>query len=414
MFLLTLFVILAVFIVNISLSMLNYQHRNKPIPKNVSDVYNQEEYDKWLSYTMEITRLSIFNRTVGKIVLLLFLSLGVFPALDQLTQNITSNTILQTLLFLGFYLAAMYLLSIGFRLYRIFSIEERFGFNTSTVNIFVSDQIKSVLLATVLGGALLYILLSLYEQMERRSFLYTWLIVMAVIFVFNILYTWVFMRFFNKLTLLTEGELYQKAKSLAEHTGYKVQKISIMDASKRSTKLNAFFSGFGKFKHIILYDTLLEKCSTDEIISILAHEIGHANHKDALKNLIVMAIQTAALLFLLSFFLSSDTFAVAFGFKQAHYGFAIILFNILMEPVSMFLGIPMSAFSRRAEYKADAFAAKSTDPNAMIRALKILARENYANLTPHPIVVQITYSHPPIGDRIAALEQEKAVPENNK
>lgn len=406
MFQITLLIILAVFLVEISLSMLNYRHRNKPIPKNVADVYNQEEYNKWLRYTMEITRLSILNSTVEKIVLLLFLSLGAFPMLDRLTQNITSNTILQTLLFLGFYMAAMYILSIGFRLYRTFSIEERFGFNTSTVNVIISDQIKSILLAASLGGALLYVLLSLYERMGRRSFLYTWLIVMAIIFMVNILYTRVFVRLFNHLTPLTEGELYQKTRALAKHTGYKVQRISIMDASKRSTKLNAFFTGFGKFKHIILYDTLLEKCSTDEIISILAHEIGHANHKDTSKNLIVMAIQTAAFLFLLSFFLSSDAFAIAFGFQQAHYGFALILFSILMEPVSLVLGIPMSAFSRRAEYKADAFAAKSTDPNAMVRALKILARENYANLTPHPAVVRMTYSHPPISDRIAALEQE--------
>ncbi len=406
MFNLTIFIILVGFIVEIGLSALNYSHRNRPIPENLSDVYNQEEYRKWLRYTMEITRLSIFNRAFGITILLLFLSFGFFPALDRLTQNITSNAILQTVLFLGLYLAAMYLRSIGFHLYRTFSIEERYGFNASTAKVFITDQVKSVLLASLFGGSLLYGLLYLYEQMGRRSFLSIWLIVIFVILVSNILYTRVFMRLFNKLTPLIEGELYEKAKSLAEQTDYEVQKISIMDASRRSTRMNAFFTGFGRFKHIILYDTLLEKCSTDEIISILAHEIGHGKHKDALKSLLVTAAQSAVFLFLLSFFLTSDAFAMAFGFQQAHYGFAIILFLILMEPVSLFLGIPLSAFSRRAEYKADAFAAKSSDPNAMIRALKVLARENFANLTPHPLVVRMTYTHPPFEDRIAALKQE--------
>ncbi len=296
-----------------------------------------------------------------------------------------------------------YVLSLGFHVYRTFNIEERYGFNKSTPKVFITDQIKSIIMATILGGLILYIVFYLYDLMGVTSIMYSWLILLVFSLLFNLLYTKVFVRMFNKLTPITEGELLDKTTALAQKTGYEVTKISIMDASKRSTKLNAYFSGFGKFKQIVLYDTLVDKCTTDEIIGILAHEIGHSKHKDVFKNFVVMAIQSAALLYVLSFFLSSTEFAAAFGFSTVHFGFAFILFNILTEPIGIVLGIPMSAFSRKAEYKADAFAGKMASVESMSSALKVLARENFSNLTPHPIVVKMTYSHPPISDRISAL-----------
>lgn len=405
MFKLTILVILTVFIIDLTLSVLNYKHRNAPIPSNVADVYDKEEYSKWLRYTMEITRMSIISKVLGRAVMLALLFFGIFPFFASLVAGVTENVILQSLLFLALYSTVNYVLSIGFQVYRTFNIEERYGFNTSTPRVFITDQIKSIIMATILGGLVLYIILYLYDLMGVNSLFYSWLIIIAISLVFNLLYSKVFVRMFNKLTPLTEGELYDMTKALAEKTGYEVTKISIMDASKRSTKLNAYFSGFGKFKQIILYDTLIEKCTNDEIISILAHEIGHAKHKDVFKNFIIMTVQSGVFLYVLSFFLSSDTFAAAFGFKQAHYGFAFILFNILMEPIGMILGIPMSAYSRKAEFKADAYAGKSADRQAMISALKVLARENYSNLTPHPMVVKMTYSHPPMSERIKALDK---------
>jgi STE24 endopeptidase len=179
-----------------------------------------------------------------------------------------------------------------------------------------------------------------------------------------------------------------------------------MNASKRSARLNAFFSGFGKFKHIVLYDTLLEKCGTDEIVAVLAHEIGHARHKDVLRNFFISMVQISVYLLLLTFFLSSSTLARSFGFEQTHLGFALILFAILAEPFGILLGIPLSAMSRTAEFRADRFAAQAGYQTAMISALKILARENFSNLTPHPAVVKMTYSHPPVSQRIEALVRE--------
>lgn len=406
MFVLTIIVILSVLLFDLSLSALNYQHRHQPIPENVSDIYDKKEYKRWLHYNMEVTRLSIFSKIVGTAILLLFLSLGFFPALDGLTKTATNNEILQVLLFLGLYWLAMTIFYIPFRIYRTFGIENRYGFNTTTWKVYISDQIKSVLLAVSLGGPLLYLLLYLYSQMKQQSLIYIWLIIMTVMLLSSILYIRVFIRLFNRLTPLTEGDLYDRAIMLAEQTGYAIREISIMDASKRSTKLNAFFTGFGRFKHIILFDTLLDKCNTDEVVSILAHEIGHAKNKDALKSLLFTAVQSIFFLVLLYYFLESSTFAAAFGFSELNFGFSMIIFTILMEPIGILLGIPVSRFSQKAEYKADAFAAKLTKSISMIGALKVLARENYANLTPHPMVVRMTYSHPPISDRITKLEKK--------
>ena len=405
MFQLTIIIILTVFISDIILSTLNYRYRNQPIPENVADVYNEEGYRKWLNYTMEIFRLSIFVKILNRTVLILFLTLDLFPAIAKVASSFSTDPVIQTILFLGIYSCITYVLSIGFRLYRTFNIEERYGFNKSTIKIFLLDQLKSIMLTVTLGGAILYILLHLYQLKGSRALVYAWLFVIPLILTINILYTKIFVRIFNKLTPLPEGELYEKVKALIKSTGYKLGKISVMDASKRSSRLNAFFSGFGNFKHIILYDTLLEKCSTDEIISVLAHEIGHAKQKDALRNFFISMVQLGVYLAFLKFFLTSKPLAAAFGFPEVHIGFALIIFGILMEPFGILLGIPLTALSRKAEYKADAFAAKSGYRHAMISALKVLARENFSNLTPHPLVVKLTYSHPPVSQRINALSK---------
>lgn len=405
MFPLTIAVILAVFTLDLWLSRLNYRYRHQPIPDNVADIYDADNYQKWLDYTMETHRLSMVVKIVNTLLLLTFLLVGIFPALAGFAGNFTSHTVLETLLFLGFYSLIHYVLNIGFDWYSTFHIEERYGFNKSTVKTFLLDQVKSMGLSLVLGGGILYILLTLYLRAGSLFILYAWLFAMALSLTVNLLYTRVFVRIFNKLSPLPDGELKEEIRTLAEKTGYGVKKISVIDASKRSARLNAFFSGFGRFKHIVLYDTLLEKCDTDEIVSVLAHEIGHAKHKDVLRNFFISMVQVSAALAVLSFFLASDSMARAFGFPGVHLGFAMILFGILMEPFGVLLGIPLSALSRRAEYRADRFAAEVSDPEAMVGALKVLARENFANLTPHPLVVKMTYSHPPISQRISAIRR---------
>ena len=399
----TIGIIISVFLLEVTLSALNYRNRLKPVPENVKDVYDKEEYRKWLDYTMESHRLSMIARVADTAILIAFLLFGFFPYIAGLASSVTPDRKLQTLAFFGIYMAVSYILGIGFRIYQTFSIEERYGFNKSTVKTFILDQVKSLFLAVILGGPLGYLLLSMYLGMGNEFILYAWLLFMSLSLIINLLYTKVFIRLFNKLTPLPDGELKEKIEDLARKTGYEVRSISVMDASKRSSRLNAFFSGFGRFKQIVLFDTLIEKLTADETAAVLAHEIGHARHRDVLKNFLLSAVQTAFYLALLTYFLSSGDFSRSFGFSDIHLGFAMILFGILMEPLGIILGIPLSAISRRAEYRADRFSAETTGKEPMTNALKVLAKENFSNLTPHPLVVMTSYSHPPISDRISAI-----------
>ena len=399
----TLLVIIFMFGVNTLLSALNYKNRNKPIPKNVSDVYDQKDYEQWLAYTMENHRVAMVSRVVNTLLIVLLLVTGAFPVIAKSLEAFTDDTTLQSLLFLAVYGGMLYLANLGFSLYSTFNIEERYGFNTTSPATFIGDQFRMLLLSVVLGGPLLYLIIYLYEVMGSISLVYSWFIILIFSLTMNLLYTRIFIRLFNKLTPLPEGELRYKTTNLAMKLGYEVRKISVMDASKRSTRLNAFFTGFGRFKDIILFDTLVEKCSPDEVTSVLAHEIGHAKNRDVLKNMIVSALQMAFMLWLLSLFLALPDLYSSFGFEGIHYGFVIIVYSIFMEVFSLIVDIPVSAMSRRAEYRADACAAEAGYGDAMISALKLLGKENFANLTPHPLVVTMTYSHPTISQRIEAL-----------
>lgn len=407
MFQFTMFIIISMFVLDIVLSILNYRYRHQPLPDNVKDIYNKEDYKTWFKYTMEVFRLSMIGKIVNTTVLILFLILDVFPLIAKVVNEFSSNTIMQTLLFLGLYSFISYVLNIGLQIYRTFNIEQRYGFNKSTIKTFILDQLKGMVMSIVLGGGLIFILLTLYQKLGSQALGYAWLIIIILYLLINILYTKVFIRLFNKLTPLKEGELFDHAKDLTKKAGYEFGKISIMDASKRSSRLNAFFSGFGKFKHIIIFDTLIEKCTTKEIISVLAHEVGHSKHKDVQRNFLIAMVQLGVYLALLGFFLTSTTFASSFGFTDIHLGFGLILFGILMEPLGILLGLFFTALSRKAEYKADAYAADlGCGPN-LVSALKILSRENFSNLTPHPLVVKLTYSHPPVSLRIKALSNNQ-------
>jgi STE24 endopeptidase len=256
----------------------------------------------------------------------------------------------------------------------------------------------------VLGGSVLYVLLSLYLNSEN-FILYTWLFFVTIMIFINILYTKVFIKIFNKLTPLPDGELKDKIMEFAQKTGTSIKSISVMDASRRTKKLNAFFSGFGKFKSIVLYDNLIEKMSSDEIVAVLAHEIGHGKHMDTLRNLLMALIQMGIMLYFLQLFLSWEALSISFGFETVNIGFGLILFSVFLSPIDILLDVPLSAISRWAEYRADGYAKENGYKEAMITALKRLAQENFANLTPHPLMVKMTYSHPPISQRIQALNK---------
>jgi len=395
--------ILVVFLLDVCLSVMSYKSRKNPIPANVKDVYQEKDYRKWLNYTMEGFRLRILSSVLDTVILLVFLLTGLFNSLATWVDQLTQNQVHHALLFLGLYGALSYFINLGFKLYHTFSIEERYGFNKKSVKTFIIDEIRNKILLLVVGGGLLWTVISLYLSLGMVAMAYAWGLIMGLILLINLLYARVFIRLFNKIPPLEDGELKDKVLQLSQDLGYEVKSISVMDASKRSSRLNAFFSGFGRFKSIVIYDTLLEKMTDDQVLAVLAHEMGHANHKDGFKNLMIAMVQIGVYMSVLGFFLSSVGFSTAFGFESVHLGFTIIIYMALLKPVSLLINIPLSGLSRQFEYKADAYAKKAGCGQELQEALKILGRENFANLTPHPLVVALTYSHPPIHQRLEAL-----------
>lgn len=398
--------IVLLFVFDLVVSLQNYNQRMLPLPKLVEGIYEESAYKKWLSYSMEKLRLELISKTFGLVVLVALLGLGFFGVLETFTLSVTSNTILQTLIFLGLFMGLRVILGLPFEWIETFVIEAKYGFNKTSVKTFWIDQVKGLVLGAVLMGVLVSILQGLYQNYQTQLgmfFLIAWLFIALVMVVFFVLNTRVFVRLFNKLTPLEEGELKDKITALSKACHFEVKAIFVMDASKRSSKLNGFFSGLGKSGEIVLYDTLITKLTPDQILAVLAHELGHATHKDTLKMLVVQIIMLGLYVFGIGLVLQTPALFLAFGLQGVHFGFAIILFSILIEPISILLGIPVNFLLRAAEYKADAFAVKMTSSDAMGDALKRLVKENFSNLNPHPLYVLLHYSHPPVDQRLKAI-----------
>lgn len=397
--------ILGMFVFEFLISIMNYRYKNQPIPKNVQGLYDRDKYKKWLEYSMANFKFGIVSNTLSTVLMLLLLSLGVFGFFEELSVDVSSSTLLQTLLFLLMYYVISFMMSLPLSYYRVFRIEESFGFNKMTKKLFIVDKIKSFILTIVFGGGIISLLFVIFEAFSNIwIFILIAYLVIFVVMLALYLFNGVFVRLFNKLTLLEEGSLKEKIDALALSLGFEVKRIYVMDGSKRSTKLNAFFSGLGKTKEVVLFDTLIEKSTEDQILAVLAHELGHATHKDTLKGLIQQLFVIGLYVLVLGFILTTVDLHTAFYLSNVHFGFSIILMSILLSPVNTLLGLYTNYVSRVHEYKADAFAAKHTSKEAMISALKLLVVENFANLTPHPLYVKLYYSHPPISSRIASVE----------
>ena len=396
-----------VYVFELIVSLLNHRYRVKPIPDNLKDVYDEEGYQKWLAYSLDTHRFGLVKRGFNLLVMLGFLLFGLFARLEEVTNSWTSNQILSSLYFLGLFQTIMIVLGIPFKYYGMFFIEARHGFNKATHKTFTKDLIMQYIMTMVLGGLIIGGIHAIYLQFTDNLWtfiLVTWAMITVVMILIFAFLNKVFLRLFNKFTPLSEGSLRTRIETLAISLGFNIKSLSVMDASKRSTKLNAFFTGIGKMKEVVLFDTLIEKMSEDEIVAVLAHELGHAVHKDTwrmlFQQIIVILIYAAGI----GFVLGNGELATSFGLSGIHFGFALILFMILFEPFEILLSIPLSALSRKAEFKADAFAVSKTSKEAMISALKVLSREDLVNLNPHPLAVIIYYSHPPMKDRVAAIE----------
>lgn len=403
MFIIVLITLLFAF--KLALSILNYRHRTQPIPENVKSVYDEDAYAKWLEYSMANFRLSLFEKSFHFILLIVLLLSGFFGFLEELTNAwFSEGAIFATLAFLGIYFLIRMITDLPFDYYKTFVIEERFGFNKQTTKGFVSDQIKSLVLVVVLGGGLVTLLMILHREFAGMFFIFAWLALVIIMFLVFILNTKVFIRLFNKLEPLEEGELREAIESFVNDTGYRIKSISKMDASKRSTKLNAFFSGMGRFKEIVLFDTLIDKLSTDEIVAVLAHEIAHGKNKDTIRLFLQQIIMLGIYTLVIGWTVSSDAIATDFGLSGAHFGFGLLLFSILIGPIQLIISPLTTHLSRIAEYKADMYSALHGYRVAMQGALIKLARENFSNLTPHPIFVFFYYDHPTISSRLQSID----------
>ncbi len=400
-------IVLLVYAFEMVVSLLNHQSRLKEVPERLKDIYDEERYHKWLAYSLDVHRFTMVRRGVNVLILLAFLFFGIFERIEATTSAWTDSTIMQSLYFLGFYQTFIVLLGIPFKHYQTFYIEARHGFNRTTKKTFTRDIIMGYIMTIVLGGLILGGINALYLAFQDNLWTFiviAWAAISIVMFLIFAFLNKLFLRLFNKFTPLPEGTLRTRIEGLASSLGFNIKALYVMDASKRSTKLNAFFTGIGKAKEVVLFDTLIEKMSEDEILAVLAHELGHAVHKDTWRMLFQQIIIIMLYAASIGFILQAPTLFTAFGLSGVHFGFAIILFMILFEPIELLLGLPLNALSRKAEYQADAFSAKQTDAKHMISALKVLSREDLVNLTPHPLTVLLYYSHPPMNERIEALE----------
>lgn len=392
---------------NLYLSYLNHKFRKPTLPKGFEDLYQEDEYEKFQNYHAENFKLSFRFLIIETLILLILLISQFFVWVNNLALEITQDIKFQFLIVLFAYYLVFFIISLFSKYQKNFYIEEKYGFNKATKKLFIIDRVKEFVFTCLIFGGSAYGLFALYLSAGRMFFIIAWASIVLVMIVINLIYTSLIVPIFNKLTPLEDSSLKTKINLFANSVGYNVKKISVMDASKRSTKLNAFFSGFGKAKRIVLYDTLVEKLTEEEIVAVLAHEIGHNKHKHIIFNLFQSVIFISIYILGVMLFFNLDIISQAFGFMGLNYGFNFIIYLSLLEPVMLILNLLLMKISRTFEYQADRFASENYSGEMMKSALKALGKENFSNLTPHPLYVKFYYSHPPLPDRINNIDSLK-------
>jgi len=358
------------------LEYLNSTRYDEKIPDEINDVYDQDQYRKSQDYKKVNYKFSILTSTFSLLLILAMFFLEGFA----------------------------YLINIPFDVYDTFVIEEKFGFNKTTPRTFVLDKIKSWLLGALIGGIILSVVIWFYQLTTVYFWIFAWGFFSLFSIFMTMFYSTLIVPLFNKQTPLEEGELRERITKMSEKVGFKLSNIYVIDGSKRSTKANAYFSGIGTKKRIVLFDTLIDELSLDEIIAVLTHEIGHYKKKHTLVNIILSIFTTGVILYIFSLLVGNPVLSEALGVEEASFHIALIAFSFLYSPVSTILGLGMNVVSRKHEYQADRFAGENFKPKALIDALKNLSRKNLSNLTPHPVYVWFNYSHPTLLQRIRALK----------
>lgn len=373
------------------------------LPAELTGIYDAEKYRKSQDYEKATMRFSLITGVFTFIILILMLSLDGFAWADTTVRGFTENPILMALLFFGGLGLTFDIITTPFSAYHTFVIEQKFGFNTTTVKTFILDKLKSWLMAAILGGGILAFIIWIYGATGSWFWFIAWMAISGFSIFMSLFYSNIIVPLFNKQTPLEAGALRDAIETFATKTGFKLKNIFVINGSKRSKKANAYFTGFGPKKRIVLYDTLLNDFSDEEIVAILAHEIGHYKKKHVLYGLITSILSTGLLLYVMSLVLGSADLAGALGADKASFHMGILAFGMLYDPVSTLLGIAGNYVSRKHEYAADRFAATHSSAEAMSSGLKRLHILTLSNLRPHPFTVFVTNSHPTLLQRLAAI-----------
>ena len=398
-------ILLIKFVIDSVLNHLNARHFNDTLPNDVSDVYEINEYQKSQTYKRTNHNFSKITSFFSLITTLLFFFFNGFSIVDEIARGFSDNIIIITLIFFGIIIVGSDIISIPFSLYKTFVIEEKFGFNKATKKIFFLDKIKGLLMTIILGGSILSIITWFYEFTGNYFWIYSWLLISSFSVFLNMFYSKLIVPLFNKQTILEEGDLKNDIIKYVNSVGFKAHDIYVLNGSKRSTKANAYFSGFGNQKRITLYDTLINDLENDEIVAVLAHEVGHYKRKHILYNLTSSIILTGFALFVLSLFIKTPVLSLALGVSLPSFHIGLIAFGILYSPVSQILGIFMNYMSRKFEYQADNYAKNTFSALPLISSLKKLSKNSLSNLTPHYLYVFFHFSHPTLLERIKNLKK---------
>jgi len=396
-------ILVADFVLERYLAFLNIKQSGKELPELLRDIYDIEKYTKQQDYFRTNSRFGMLTSSFSFVIILLMLIFNGFAWVDGLVQQHVQSPIWTPIIFFGILYFANDILSIPFDLYDTFVIEQKFGFNKVTPKLFVLDKLKGYGMTLILGGGILVLIIWIYTLTPTYFWLWAWLVVTGFSLFMTMFYSQIIVPLFNKQTPLGEGELRSEIEKFALKSGFKLDNIFVIDGSKRSTKANAYFSGLGSKKRIVLYDTLMDKMTVEEIVAVLAHEVGHYKHKHTLINFLISLPYTLVLFFAFGFILQSDVLAQALGASEASFHLNALAFSILYSPISLVLDTAMHVLSRKFEYQADAFAARYGYGSQLESGLKKLTATSLGNLMPHPLYVFFHYSHPTLFQRITAI-----------
>jgi STE24 endopeptidase len=391
-------------VINLVMNMLNLKALKPELPQEFKGVYDDDAYRRSQEYTRVYTKFGFLTSTISILATLIFWFAGGFNYLDNMVRGWNLNMIWTGLFYIAVLVILRSLLSLPFSIYGTFVIEERFGFNKTTPKTFILDILKGLLLGVILGGPLLAGLLFFFDYAGAYAWLYCWIATTVFTLFIQFIAPTVIMPLFNKFTPMEEGELRDSITSYAQSVKFPIKGIFVMDGSKRSAKSNAFFTGFGRNKRIVLFDTLIGKHTISELVAVLAHEIGHYKKKHILKGMVISILHMGVMFYLLSIFLSHQGLFDAFYMENTSIYAGLLFFGMLYAPIELILSLFMQIFSRKNEYEADRFAAGTiNNSESMVDALKKLSLNNLSNLTPHPLYVFFNYSHPPVLQRIKAI-----------